>query len=61
MNCNNVVMEKEVNELSNIDLTNTQQKALSTINRQLNFVKNFIDIEGEKLLQIYSTKPVFGL
>lgn len=43
MNCNNVVMEKEVNELSNIDLTNMQQKALSTINRQ-NFVKNFIDI-----------------
>lgn len=31
MNCNNVVMEKEVNELSNIDLsTNMQQKALST-------------------------------
>lgn len=47
MNCNNVVMEKEVNELSNIELTNMQQKALSTINRQLNFVKNFIDIEGE--------------
>lgn len=46
MNCNNVVMEKEVNELSNIDLTNMQQKALSTINRQ-NFFKNFIDIEGE--------------
>lgn len=46
MNCNNVVMEKEVNELSNIDLTNMQQKALSTINRQ-HFVKNFIDIEGE--------------
>lgn len=46
MNCNNVVMEKEVNELSNIDLTNMQQKALSAINRQ-NFVKNFIDIEGE--------------
>lgn len=45
MNCNNVVMEKEVNKLSNIDLTNTQQKAQSTIRQ--NFVKNFIDIEGE--------------
>lgn len=45
MNCNNVVMEKEVNELSNIDLTNMQQKTLSTIRQ--NFVKNFIDIEGE--------------